>query len=518
MKLHSNKFKEQITLMGKEIDSILSYDFNGEVIELGKNELNSVNLSFQTNLLKSAMKELDVDLNVFIPIGTIIKYKFGLKVNDEYEYIDYGNFVVYEVEKNEDTKSYTMKCYDKMLYTMKPYQSIPITYPTTVKNYINAICSVLNINFANQEGTFVNSEREIEKELYLDTEGNDIGYTFRDVLDELAQVTASVICINENDEIEVRYPNNTEDVIDENFLKDINVVFGKKYGPINSIVLSRSAESDNVYLQDEESVLTNGLCEVKIIDNQIMNFDNRSDFLPEILNQLKGLEYYINDFSSTGICYYDVYDYYKVKIEDEEYSCLMLNDSIEITQGLVENIFTEMPDESTTDYTKADKDDRRLNQVSLIVDKQNQTIQGTVKKVNEVSNEFDYVKESTEKSVETINSFILDYEGFKLRLESMEGTINKMNFDFKTDGLSISTPDSETNSRLDNTGVKVYNYKTLTAVFNHKGSGIDKLIGPGTAHLGYLKIAKGTKNGKKVTQIFHLENLTEDLKDLVGDE
>ena len=100
----------------------------------------------------------------------------------------------------------------------------------------------------------------------------------------------------------------------------------------------------------------------------------------------------------------------------------------------------------------------------------------------------------------------------------MEGTINKMNFDFKTDGLSISTPDSETNSRLDNTGIKVYNYNTLTAIFNNRGSGIDKLIVTGSAQLGYLKIVKGTKNGKKVTQMFHLENLIEDINKLVGDE
>ena len=100
----------------------------------------------------------------------------------------------------------------------------------------------------------------------------------------------------------------------------------------------------------------------------------------------------------------------------------------------------------------------------------------------------------------------------------MEGTIDKMNFDFKTDGLSISTPESETNSRLDNRGIRVFNYTKLTSVFNDKGSGIDKLIVTGTAQLGYLKIAKGIKNGKKVTQIFHLENLIENLEDLVGDE
>ena len=54
----------------------------------------------------------------------------------------------------------------------------------------------------------------------------------------------------------------------------------------------------------------------------------------------------------------------------------MLNDEINIKQGLQENIFTEMPEQGETDYTKADKTDRKINQTYLIVDKQNNAIEG----------------------------------------------------------------------------------------------------------------------------------------------
>jgi len=125
---------------------------------------------------------------------------------------------------------------------------------------------------------------------------------------------------------------------------------------------------------------------------------------------------------------------------------------------------------------------------------------------------------STKETESTINKLKLDLDGFNISLQTMETQITKMNFDFKTDGLSISTETSETNSRLDNEGIKVYNYTKLSAIFNHRGSGIDKLIVTGTAQLGYLRIVKGIKNSKKVTQIFHLDNLIEDLQDLVGDK
>lgn len=159
----------------------------------------------------------------------------------------------------------------------------------------------------------------------------------------------------------------------------------EKYGPINSIVLSRSAESDNVYLQDEESIQANGLCELKIVDNQIMNWNDRSDYLPEILAELDGLEYYMNDFVSTGIAYLDLCDRYNVKIGDNTYSCVMLNDELEVTQGLVENIHTDMPEETETDYTKADKTDRKINNVSIIVDKQQNQIELLANKIVDIS-------------------------------------------------------------------------------------------------------------------------------------
>lgn len=94
------------------------------------------------------------------------------------------------------------------------------------------------------------------------------------------------------------------------------------------------------------------------------------------------------------------------------------------------------------------------------------------------------------------------------------GILEDMNYNFSTKGLSVATSLDPNNSLLDNTGIKVYNYNKLNAIFNNKGSGIDKLIVTGTAQMGYLRLTKSTKNGKKATKIFHLDKLIEDLSDL----
>ena len=445
-----------------------------------------------------------------------------------YDYVNYGNYIVKDIEKQEDTNSYKITCYDKMLYSMKDYVSLNITYPITIRNYLNAICNRLGLTFKNANDTFANYNKQIPNELYIDSDGKSLGYTFRDVLDELAQVTASTICINEeDDELEIRYINQTVgknllnpnrliqtaangitcsydkdtqiitfngtctadnttfyfsnsvqdisevigglttltayyisgsvtnyfywrinnsgwtksknynllniatnkiisnivnesftlanssfsfrfdngsvadnlkikvmvandldttyepygDTIDEEFLKDVNVNFGEKYGPINTIVLSRSAGADNIYYP---STLPENPIEIKISDNQIMNGNNRADFMQEIYNKLNGLEYYINDYTSPGICYYNVCDKYNVMIGDTFYSCVMFNDEVNVTQGLEENVYTDLPEESVTDYTKADKDDRMLNQAYIIVDKVNKQINSLVSRVQDV--------------------------------------------------------------------------------------------------------------------------------------
>lgn len=384
MKAHTSDFKNQIKTTGRELDSKITYSLNGVNVELGKEQLNSITPTYQGALLKSVMKELDIDSNVYIPEKTILNYQFGVKVNGEYEYLNFGNYIVYKAEKQEDTNSYKLTCYDKMLYSMIDYKKMDITYPISIRDYIKAICDKLGITFVNASDIFANYDKQIQNELYLDENENSLGYTFRDVLDELSQVTASCICINNNDELEIRYINDTNDTIDEEFLKDVNVKFGEKFGAVNTIVLSRSAESDNVYYPE---VLPENPYEFKISDNQIMNFNDRSDYLSDIYNKLNGLEFYINDFSSTGICYYELLDRYNVKIGDKTYSCVMLNDEINITQGLEENVFTEMPEETKTDYTKADKTDRKVNQTYIIANKQKSQIELVTSEINSVKDD-----------------------------------------------------------------------------------------------------------------------------------
>lgn len=410
MKAHTTGFKNAVKELGRQLRVVITY---GNVTL--EEEIYAVTPHFEGGILKSIMKQLDLELSVDIPLETVLNCRIGILVNGSYEMLNYGNYVVYKSEKQEDTNTYKLTCYDKILYSMKQNEDLGITYPISIKNYLKAVLRKLGLTL--KTTTFRNESRMIQNELYL-----GLDYTYRDILDEIAQATGSIICLNENDEVTVKYPTKTNDTIDEEFLKDVNVDFGQMYGAINTIVLSRSGESDNIYYPE---TLPENPIEIKIKDNQIMNWNDRSDYLQGIYNALNGLYYYINDFSSTGILYYEVGDLYNIRVGNNTYQCLMLNDEINITTGIEEIIHTDLPEQSKTDYTKADKTDRRINQTYLIVDKQNHQIESVVKQTidpdnpNSISNKLSKVTQT----VSELSSQIKDVADITTSLETMSAKL-----------------------------------------------------------------------------------------------
>lgn len=210
MKSHTSEFKEEIKTLGKQQSVRITYKENNVTKTLTNEDINSATPNYEASLLKSVMKVLELDSNVSIPKGTEIKFEYGLLVNGTYEYLDYGNYIVAkEPEKQEDTLSYKITCYDKMLYSMKDYEHIDIPYPCTIKQYLVALCNKIGLQF--KDSDFANASRQITNELFMtineDGTYSSMGYTYRDVLDQIAETTGGCICMTLNDKVEVRYIN-----------------------------------------------------------------------------------------------------------------------------------------------------------------------------------------------------------------------------------------------------------------------------------------------------------------------
>ena len=469
MLVRTNDFKEEIKKLGKQIDFkislhtndklitqnnkfILTQDDNPLVVEqFDQQEVDEVfngdsiyNASVvrKGNLLSTMMKEVDFEIREELRVGDLVDCAFGLKVGENYEYVNYGRFIIYSKEKNEDTDTYSYVAYDSMLLSMVEVDDTSIIQNVTVRQAIDNICNKVGlISKISSEDMLLlpNLSKTINAKAFTDVE-----MTYRDVLDMICQCLG-VSMISYGRSLELKYiDDRVVDEFDEEYLKDVNVSFGEKYGAINSVALSRSEDKDIIYRKDDEDIARNGLHEFKIKDNLIMLYDDREDYIDEIYNQLKGLEFYINDFTSTGIGYLEWLDFYNVTIGENTYKCLLLNDEIKVQQGLEESIYTEQPEETTTDYKVAGKTDK---EVSFIVDKQNGQIQSRVTQddmesyVTQVANEISAEvseKVGDDEIIAKLNLAVRDGQGI-VNLVGNTVTIDSDKFTLDADGKIDAT-------------------------------------------------------------------------------
>ena len=521
MRTHTQAFKEGIKQYGRQFNDIVDFIDGNTIIRITQDKINRVNYSVDTTLMKSVMQQVVVDINRDIDIDTYSKLNYSIQLDGvSNSYMYFSNFNVVKKEEQKDKKSYIYTCYDNMIKAMVDYESLGVTYPITIRDYLIAICSHLGLTFKNASDTFTNYNKQVTSEHYIDSDGNKMGYTFRDVLDDIAEAVGGFICIDNLGLLEIRYISNATssknllgytsretsqgvtttydngdgalilngsatttwvdltsmtstslnagtytfstktsknynirlrvkfqdnttgnytiskndlkktftttkkiieqrvyiyedntlsgtlfeneklflqleegseatdyepyvDTINEDYFSDKNVNIGKKVGAYNTLVLSRASDSDNIY---RPTTLPQEPIELKISDNAILDQDNREDFIDGIFNQINGLEFYLNDFATTGILYYEIGDKYNVSIGDTIYPCLMLSDDIKRTTGLKENIVTKEPKQSVTDYkysSTTDKVEISSRNASIKVDKANASIEQIVEAVGE---------------------------------------------------------------------------------------------------------------------------------------
>lgn len=402
MRTHTNAFKDEIRKFGRQVSGkIYKYNNYNLIAENDNNIITEDNISLiseQINfndkeaiddsliysmsiikngqLLQSLMKEFDFEAKVDLRVGDILNVQLGLLVNGLFEYLDYGKYIIYSKEYAAETQTWRYVCYDKMLFSMITYKPLNLTYPCTIRDYLIAIADRIGLHFANANDTFPNYNQQILQELF---QGQDV--TYRDILDKLSEITASNILINDDEELELGYPNETNDTIDETYLKDTNVNFSETFGPINKVALV----SDNIQYaaEDSPSIENNGLTQINIIDNIFAFNGDEETIAQNILNQINGLSYSLNDFSTTGICYYDFLDLYSVSVEGNTYKCLLLNDEISIAPGIEEQIFTEKVENSEKEIDNYKTTVMNSKEVSLKINKQEGKIESKVAK-NEV--------------------------------------------------------------------------------------------------------------------------------------
>ena len=486
-------FKEAIQEYGKEITA--SFVCGG--VTYSDEDIISMNPHYEGSLLRSVMKCLDIELKR-VPVDTgatveenaiagtavsgiavvgvggitdineasvIQTPRFGVKgpSDADYSYKEYGTYIVKEKKADEEQDTILLECYDLMIWSMVPYDLI-IEYPVTVKAYLDAICS--RLGWQKRYTTFVNSDKVIDKEKY----DPEQGYTYRDVLDEIAQVAGGMIAFV-GDELDVIYPTNSGITIDGSNLKSLKM--GESYGPVNTVALVRSPQEDIISRQNNDSIASYGITDIRIENNQIMDSD-REGFIDGILGAVFGLQFELYELESFGIGYLNLGDLFTIQTPDGvSHTALMLCDDLKITQGLSETSRLEAPAFTETDYSAASETDKALNKTILRVDKQAGEITALVQKTAENAGKIDGI----DGRVTSLAQITMDSEKVNIEISKAIEGINSITtstgYTFDQDGLHIQKivngePEGLENL-LDNTGMYVKREGDNILVANHEG-------------------------------------------------
>lgn len=140
---------------------------------------------------------------------------------------------------------------------------------------------------------------------------------------------------------------------------------------------------------------------------------------------------------------------------------------------------------------------------------------------NQVGDNLEIVRGTVTTIKEGVDAFKIDIETQvktidDLQQETIE-SVERMSYTFGTKDLNIANSNDPVNASINNQGLKVFNYKTLQAIFNHRGTGVQKLIVVGDTQLANLSIVKAVdENGNDCTDINFLVSNIQSLSDLEG--
>lgn len=352
-----------------------------------------------------------------------INIQLGVRISefDKFEYIDLGEFVVYDKEKKVDTHSLKLYLYDHMIDSHIKYKDSPLSLDyskgdITVLDLLKAICN--KFGWTLKTNDFSDANKIISEDKYA-----NLDFTYRDILDEIAATSGGFIKIF-NKDLYVAYPTETGEIIDENDLEKLTL--GKKIGEYNTVVLGRSPQEDNIYYPS--SVPASGRVSIRIDNNQIMD-KNRSDFIEEIYKKVNGLAYYVFEFTSYGFGYYEFGDIVTLKdLHDVEYKTILFNIVVEIDSGIKEKSYTKEPNYNDTKYQYATSIEKRISNTEIITDKQGAKIKEIIEEQNGATSRMNLLESTINETSRTIKDYKAETDN---KLAKFNESLNGFNVTLK---------------------------------------------------------------------------------------
>lgn len=445
----SNDFKTQMKAVSKQLLAYVT-DGTDEITEL--DDLKKLKIYTESSLLKTVLRKVEIEhFGTHAYLGEEVNVGLGVDISGTPEYIDYGTFKIYKSEDVKESESVKLTGYDKMYESLVAWDLDPIydlTYPTTLLGLLQAICTRFGWTLATT--TFPNSTHEVASDVFT-----GVVRTYREVLDYIAEASGSIIYFDVNDELTVAQINKTTslETLTSTGTGVLNTLTVEpKWGEINSVVLSRMPQEDNIVDKDDDSITANGETQVKIVNNWIVDSD-RETWITSIFSTLFELEMYPFKATTNGLGYFQIGD--RITVQDlasNNYETVILGIELEMTGALKETLWAETPDKASTDYNTAGILGQKITNTEIIVDK----VEGEITSVVE---EVDGIQTQLTSITQTVNDIQLQAEltiGENLLLNSvgLKGNVREWQVfdengdlvDVRNDGTILQTTDIQNNT------------------------------------------------------------------------
>lgn len=299
----TDKFKQAMKEPVKMVTASLVLDDN--TVITGQDKLIKITIDSSGHLFGTATSVINIEL--FGTNYNLVDHTFSVvvktlidAVNDTWEEANLGLFYVEESTADFERKTTKIKGYDLMGKLAKtPYNSGTIQFPCTVKELINQLAGRFDFTVDTNLDNLPNITYQIPEDLYAKISS----CTYRDILGEIAGATATIAVFN-GKTLSFRDSKKKPDE-DEIWTYDNlkTLKYKPKYGPVNSLVLARTPQEDNVAVADNASVANNGRTEVKLANNEILDDDRRKLITP-IFNSIKDFSHYPFEAETTGFGWY----------------------------------------------------------------------------------------------------------------------------------------------------------------------------------------------------------------------
>ena len=354
--------------------------------------------SFEGNLFKTIMRQIEITVkNAGELKDKNVNFQYGIYINNEFEYVDLGDFYIKDIEDNKGKSEMVVTGYDKMINFMKTFKQsdLQLTYPCTMLELIQKMCEVCGVELYSTN--FFNSDLEVDEDYFTVQE-----LTYRDVLDKVAESTETTIFIKDNKLYLHKLTDSPVEKLDASYLTGLTIK--EKFGPVNALVLGRGDVEDNIEAKDDTSISQNGRCEIRFDENEFVEY-KREQVIDAMFEQIKGLEYYAFEGSDVGIMWLEPCDL--IEVEDTEksiYKTIYLSANITINTGISSDIESDIPEETNTEYKVTTKEEKKTLKVERLAKKNEGLIQDVIEQQTETGNKLTKVEQDIDGIRETISS------------------------------------------------------------------------------------------------------------------